>query len=49
MYIKGGWPIFPKQIPRGEVVRMWKKRILAVLRVLVCLAVGLMLMTTKAC
>ena len=34
---------------RGEVVRMWKKNLLQLLRILVIAAVVIALLTTKAC
>lgn len=34
---------------RGEVVRMWKRRLFAALRFLVCFIGTLLVLTTKAC
>lgn len=40
---------FPRDLIRGEVVRMWEKKLLQLLRVLVIAAVVMALLTTKAC
>lgn len=48
-YIKAVGPFSSKQIPAEEVVRMWKKRIVAVLQILAYLAIILYVMTIDAC
>ena len=45
----GGWPTVLADLIREEVVRMWEKRLLALLRLLLCLAWVLWLLTTEAC
>ena len=40
---------FPRDLIRGEVVRMWKKKLLQLLRVLGIAAAVMALLTTKAC
>ena len=40
---------FPRDLIRGEVVRMWKKKLLQLLRILVIAAVVMAMLTTKAC
>ena len=40
---------FPRDLIRGEVVRMWKKKLLQLLRVLVIAAAVMAMLTTKAC
>ena len=40
---------FPHDLIRGEVVRMWKKKLLQLLRILVIAAVVMAMLTTKAC
>ena len=40
---------FPRDLIRGEVVRMWEKKLLQLLRVLGIAAAVMALLTTKAC
>jgi hypothetical protein len=40
---------FPRDLIREEVVRMWKKKLLQLLRILVIAAVVMAMLTTKAC
>ena len=48
-YIKVVGPFSPCEVQRGEVVRMRKKRIVAVLQVLVYMALILYVMTIDVC
>ena len=41
--------LFPRDLIREEVVRMWKKKLLQLLRILVIAAVVMAMLTTKAC
>ena len=40
---------FPRDLIRGEVVRMWEKKLLQLLRVLGIAAAVMAALTTKAC
>ena len=50
-YIKAVGPPFepPRESNRGEVVRMWKRRLFAVLRFVVLCIVWALALSTKAC
>lgn len=41
--------LHPEQIPKREVMQMWKEKVIQALRVLLIAALVMYLLTTKAC